>query len=162
MDTALIIIATLLMLAGFAGCIAPVIPGPPISYVGILLLHFTEDYNMNANNENFLLIYFLVTAAVTILDYVIPIWGTKKFGGSKKGVWGATFGLIIGLFFVPIGLIVGPFLGAYIGEIIANTESKKALRTAFGAFIGFLTGTMMKLAVSGILLYHFATALMRI
>ncbi|MCF8219385.1 MAG: DUF456 domain-containing protein [Bacteroidales bacterium] len=152
MDVALIIIGAFLMLIGLAGCIFPVLPGPPISYVGILLLHFTEKYSFS---DQFLLIWFFLAAAVTILDYIIPIYGTKKFGGSKRGVWGSAIGLVIGLFFLPVGIIIGPFIGAYIGEMTEENNSSKALKSALGSFIGFLTGTMMKLAVSGIMLFHF-------
>ncbi|MGM0613459.1 MAG: DUF456 domain-containing protein [Bacteroidota bacterium] len=152
MDIALIIFGALLMLVGLAGCIFPVIPGPPISYAGLLLLHFTENYSFSSQ---FLLIWFFLTAAVTLLDYIIPIYGTKKFGGSKRGVWGSAVGLVIGLFFLPVGIIIGPFIGAYIGEMTEENNSSKALKSALGSFIGFLTGTMMKLAVSGIMLFHF-------
>lgn len=153
MDIALIIIGAVLMLVGLAGCIVPIIPGPPISYIGIILLHLTDKYSFS---EKFLVIWFLLTVAVTVLDYVVPVYGTKKFGGTKKGVWGSTIGLVLGLFFAPIGIIVGPFLGAYIGEMMAENNSQKALKAAFGSFIGFLTGTIMKMAVSGIMLFHFA------
>lgn len=153
MDIALIIIGAVLMLVGLAGCIVPIIPGPPISYIGIILLHLTDKYGFS---EKFLVIWFLLTVAVTVLDYVVPVYGTKKFGGTKKGVWGSTIGLVLGLFFAPIGIIVGPFLGAYIGEMMAENNSQKALKAAFGSFFGFLTGTIMKMAVSGIMLFHFA------
>ena len=152
MDIALIIIGAILMLVGLAGCIFPVLPGPPISYAGILFLHFTENYSFS---DQFLLIWFFVAAAVTALDYVIPVYGTKKFGGSKKGIWGSTIGLIVGLFFLPVGIIIGPFIGAYIGEMIAVNDNSRALKSALGSFIGFLTGTVMKLAVSAIMLFHF-------
>ncbi len=156
MDIVLIIIGAFLMLIGLIGCILPVIPGPPISYVGILLLHFTEKYSFS---DKFLVIWFLLTVAVTVLDYVVPVYGTKKFGGTKKGVWGSTIGLVLGLFFAPLGIIIGPFLGAYIGELIAHNDSQKALRSAIGSFMGLIAGTVMKLAVSGIMLFHFVNML---
>ncbi|MFW6020341.1 MAG: DUF456 domain-containing protein [Bacteroidales bacterium] len=152
MDIALIIIGGFLMLIGLAGCIFPILPGPPISYVGLLFLHFTENYSFS---NKFLLIWFLLTAAVTILDYIIPIYGTKKFGGSKNGVWGSAIGLVVGLLFLPIGIIAGPFIGAYIGEMTSENNSSKAFKSALGSFIGFLSGTIMKIAVSGIMLFHF-------
>lgn len=157
MDIVLIIIGGVLMLIGLAGCIVPIIPGPPISYIGILLLHFTDKYSFS---DRFLIIWFILAAAVTILDYIVPIYGTKKFGGTKKGVWGSTIGLLLGLIIAPTGIgaiaiILGPFLGAYIGEMMAENNSQKAFRSAIGSFIGFVTGTLMKLAVSGIMLFHF-------
>ncbi|MFO8055288.1 MAG: DUF456 domain-containing protein [Bacteroidales bacterium] len=156
MDIVLIITGTVLMLAGLAGCILPLIPGPPVSYAGILFLHLTTSYSFS---ERFLIIWFIVAALVTVLDYIVPVYGTRKFGGSQEGVWGSAAGLVIGLFFAPFGLIAGPFLGAYIGEMLAQKDPQKALKAATGSFIGFITGVIIKFAVSGMLLYHFVKKL---
>jgi len=157
MDTFLIICGIVLLLVGIAGCIIPFLPGPPLAYGSLILLQISS---YKPFTENFLLIWAFVTAGVLLVDYFIPIWGTKKFGGTKGGVWGATIGLFVGIFlFPPIGLIVGPFLGAFIGEMINNQDSTKALRSAFGSFIGFITGTVMKLAISVVMGYYFIAAL---
>ena len=100
----------------------------------------------------------VVTVVVYAIDYMIPIWGTKKFGGSKRGVWGSIIGLLIGLFFAPFGLIsiiIGPFVGAVIGELTAGKDSSTALRSGFGSFMGFLGGTLLKLIASGIMTWYF-------
>lgn len=146
MDILLIILGFICVVVGILGCFLPIIPGPPISYFGLLLVHWTERAQLESNT---LLIWALVTAAVTALDYVVPIWGTKKFGGTKRGVWGSTIGLVVGLFFAPLGIIIGPFVGAFLGEMSASPDSKKALRSAFGSFLGFLVGTLFKLIASG-------------
>ena len=156
MDIALAVLGTVLVLLGFIGSILPVIPGPPISWVGLLLLKWTDyitDHGEAYGNALWILLFFVIL--VTILDYVVPIMGTKKFGGSKRGVWGATIGVVVGLFFGPPGIIIGPFLGAYIGEITTGKKERDALRAAWGSFVGFLLGVGMKLMVCGAILFFF-------
>lgn len=156
MDTFLIVIAVILLIVGIAGCILPFLPGPPLAYGSLLLLQFTTKKPFT---EEFLIIWAIVTLAVVLADYYIPIWGTKKFGGTKSGVWGSTIGLVLGLFFFPpFGIIIGPFLGALVGELINNQDSKKAFRSAFGSFIGFIAGTVMKLGVSLVMGFYFIRA----
>ncbi|MBK7174880.1 MAG: DUF456 domain-containing protein [Bacteroidales bacterium] len=157
MDITLIIIGSILLLAGLAGCLLPVLPGPPLAYGSLLLLQFTEKEPFSVN---FLVIWAIVTTIVVLADYYIPIWGTKRFGGTKGGTWGATIGLVLGLFlFPPFGIIIGPFVGAYLGELINGQDNKLALRSAIGSFIGFLAGTMMKLGVVIIMGFYFIRAL---
>lgn len=157
MDTFLIISGIILLITGIAGCIFPFLPGPPLAYGSLILLQIST---YKPFTENFLIIWALVTIAVVIADYYIPIWGTKKFGGTKGGVWGATIGLVVGIFFFPpLGLIIGPFIGAFAGEIINNQDSNKAFQSAIGSFIGFVAGTLMKLGISVVMGYYFITAL---
>ncbi len=157
MDYLLIVLGILLMLGGIIGCVLPVLPGPPLSYVGILLLHITTRYQFSTN---FLVIWAIITTVVYGLDFVIPVWGTKKFGGSKQGVWGSVIGLCIGFFiFPPFGIIIGPFVGAVIGEITSGKDTRAALKSGFGSFIGFLTGTILKLIASGMMTWYFVKEL---
>ena len=153
MYAALYIISGLLLLTGLAGAILPVLPGPPISFVAILLLEFTERYDFPTE---FLVICGAIAAIVTVLDYVIPVWGTKRFGGSTAGVRGSTIGLILGLiFFPPLGIIIGPFVGAVIAELIYNSDDfQKALRSGLGSLVGFLLGTGLKLAYGLMMIYY--------
>lgn len=145
------------MVVGILGCIVPFLPGPPISYAGLILLQLTSKHPFSSE---FLVIWAVVTGAIVLLDYYIPIYGTKKFGGTKSGTWGATFGMIIGMFaFPPIGLIVGPFVGAFLGELLANQKTDKALKSAFGSFVGFLVGIVMKLGVSIVMTFYFVRSL---
>jgi len=156
MDITLAVLGAALVLVGFAGSILPIIPGPPISWVGLLLLKWTDfpnDHGTAYENTLWILLFFVVL--VTILDYVVPIMGTKKYGGSKRGVWGATIGVVVGLFFGPLGIIIGPFLGAYIGEITTGKKEKEALRAAWGSFMGFLLGVGLKLMVCGTILFFY-------
>jgi hypothetical protein len=157
MDTFLIVVGVILLLAGIAGCIVPFLPGPPLAYASLILLQLTSEKPFDAK---FLIIWALITTIVLLADYYIPVWGTKKFGGTKGGVWGATIGLIAGMFlFPPFGIIIGPFIGAFFGEIINNQNMDKAFRSAIGSFIGFVAGTIMKLGVSIIMAYYFVTAI---
>lgn len=153
LDILWIVIGSVVLIVGIIGCVLPVIPGQILSWGSLLFLQLTSDPPFTAR---FIVIWAMVTAAVTLLDYYVPIWGTKKLGGSSKGIWGATIGLVIGIFFFPpFGLIVGPFLGAYLGELVAGKDSRTALRSGFGSFVGFVAGTFMKLAISFVMGYHF-------
>ena len=155
MEYLLLSLAILLILVGIVGCLLPVLPGPPLSYAGLLILHFTSFADFS---KNLLIILAVAAGIVTILDYFVPIWGTKKFGGSKYGTRGAAIGLIIGLFFGPLGIILGPFLGAFIGEMIFRDDFKYALKAGFGSLLGFLTGVGLKLATSFTITFYFIKA----
>ncbi len=152
MDYVLLVLGAAFIIIGVVGCFVPVIPGPPLSFVALLLLHFTR---WNSQTTSFLLLMAVVAIAVTVLDYVVPVLGTKKFGGTKRGSWGATIGVVLGLFFGPVCIILFPFIGAFIGELTANTETDKALHAAFGSFIGILAGMVFKLIASGLMTYYF-------
>lgn len=153
MDYFLIATGIVLLIGGIAGCALPVLPGPPLSYAGLLLLHFIERYSFTGN---FLLTWGIITAAVTLIDYWIPVWGAKKFGASRMGVWGSVTGLLIGLiFFPPFGIIFGPFFGAVIGELLSGKDSRLALKAGIGSFVGFLSGIMLKLIASGMMTWYF-------
>ncbi len=146
MDYILLSIGFLCMIIGIFGSFLPVLPGPPISWLGLLLLFFTEAVPMNYWTLG---ITLFIAIAVAILDYIIPAKGTKRFGGSSYGVWGTNIGLIVGLIApIPLGFIIGPFVGAFIGELIYNsTDKKRAFKAATGSFIGFLASTFMKFLV---------------
>jgi uncharacterized protein YqgC (DUF456 family) len=147
------IIGLIVLIIGIIGCVLPVIPGQVLSWSSLLILQLQSNPPFTAR---FLVIWALITALVSVLDYIVPIWGTKKLGGSKMGIWGATVGVVLGIFFFPpIGLIVGPFVGAVIGELIAGKNSNTAFKAGFGSFLGFIAGTAMKLAISFIMGYHF-------
>ncbi|WP_320112746.1 DUF456 domain-containing protein [Draconibacterium orientale] len=153
MDILLIALGALFIISGVLGCVLPIIPGPPLSYIGLLLLHFTERYQFSSK---FLIIWAVITVVVYALDYLIPAWGTKKFGGSKRGVWGSIIGLVIGMFFFPpFGIIIGPFVGAVVGELTVGKDSGAALKSGFGSFMGFLAGTLLKLIASGMMTWYF-------
>ncbi len=152
----LIVAAILLSLIGIVGAVVPGIAGTPFSFLAILAMSFVDGIDYSAR---FLLIMGLIGAVVFAVDYVVPIWGTKKFGGTKAGVRGSTIGLFLGLFITfvfPIGFIailLGPFIGAYIGEKSAGTADHLAWKSALGSFVGFLLGTGIKIVYACVCIY---------
>lgn len=155
MDLLWTVIASCFMIAGIVGSVVPFLPGPPLSYVGLLILQLRET---TAFSTKFLLIWLAIVIVIVVLDYLVPVYGTKKFGGSKYGMWGCTIGLIAGFWFGPIGIIAGPFVGAFVGELLANNESDRALKAALGSFIGFLFSTLLKLVTCLVMGWYFIKA----
>lgn len=152
----LIVAAILLSLIGIVGAVVPGIAGTPFSFLALLAMSFVDGIDYSAR---FLLIMGLIGAMVFAVDYVVPIWGTKKLGGTKAGVRGSTIGLFLGLFITfvfPIGFIavlLGPFIGAYIGEKSAGTADHLAWKSALGSFVGFLLGTGIKIVYACVCIY---------
>ncbi len=146
MDILLLILGFSCMVAGILGSFLPVLPGPSISWVGLALLYFTTAV---PTNYWILGISLLITIVISILDYVIPAKGTKKFGGSSYGIWGTNIGLVLGIFApIPFGFIIGPFLGALIGELLYDSKDhKRAMKAATGSLMGFLASSFMKFLI---------------
>jgi uncharacterized protein len=161
LEYTLFAIAGLMMVIGIIGCFVPYIPGPPLSFIGLLALHYTKQAEFSIG---FLLMWAVITIIVSILDYMIPIWGARKFGGTKAGMWGAAIGLIIGIIiFPPWGMIIGTALGAFIGEILVKRDDFKAAFVAsMGALAGFILGTALKIAVSFAMLYYLVKELVKL
>lgn len=156
MDVFFIIIGILCLIAGLIGCFLPILPGPPIAYAGVLLLHFTDKVQYSTTQ---LVIWLIIVIILQVLDYFVPLLGSKYSGGSKSGTRGCLIGTIIGLFFMPWGIIIGPFLGAVIGEMLAGREIAKALKSGIGSLAGFLLGTLLKCMVCGYFIYVFTSEL---
>ena len=136
MDILLIVLGSLCMLAGLAGAVLPVLPASPLNYLGIILLHLTSRVQFSGKQ---LFFWAALVVLVQIFDYLTPILGAKRFGGSKQGIWGCSIGVVAGLFFFPpLGLILGPIVGAIVGEMVAGKQSGAALKAGLGSFFGFL------------------------
>ena len=148
MDIFLLIVAGILMVIGIIGCIVPGLPGTPIAYAGLWIAQATDRVDFS---WQILLIWGIVTIVVSVLDYVVPAWGTKQFGGTKWGVWGSTIGVFAGLFFGAAGVIIGPLAGAILGELIGGKKVEEALRAGWGSFIGIFFGTILKLICCGLM-----------
>jgi uncharacterized protein YqgC (DUF456 family) len=154
MDLLLLILAFLCLIIGFLGALLP-LPGPPLSFAGLLLLEFSTYADFSST---LLWSLGILTAVVTVVDYYIPIWGLKKFGGSKMGMWGSMIGLLVGMFLGPWGIFIGAFVGGLLGELVAGRDSATATRAAFGSFIGFLFGIVLKVALCGAMIWYAVVA----
>ena len=154
MDILLVCIGFILIIIGIIGSFLPVLPGPPVSWLGLLMLYFTE---VQPVGWVYLGITLAIAIIITVLDYIIPAAGTKSFGGSRAGAIGTTVGLIVGILApIPLGILIGPFVGALLGELLFNkSEVGQAFKAALGSFLGFLASTFMKFIVSMIFLGMF-------
>ncbi len=143
---------------GLAGCILPMLPGPPVAYAALILLHLTDRVSLSTSE---LLIGLLLVIAIQLLDYFIPMWGTKYTGGGGK--WanrGSLIGTIVGMFFLPWGIIIGPFVGAFMGATKDGMDNTQALKAGFGSLIGFLVGTAAKFVLCGYFIWVFVRELL--
>ncbi|APG65147.1 hypothetical protein LPB136_07200 [Tenacibaculum todarodis] len=147
MDIFLLLLGFVFVVLGIIGSFLPVLPGPLTSWIGLLLLHSTKIFPMD---WTFLGITLAIAILIWILDYFIPAMGTKRFGGTKYGVYGTTIGLLIGLFSpIPFGMLIGAFLGAFIGELMYDgKDTNRALKASFGAFLGFLASATIKFSIA--------------
>jgi uncharacterized protein len=156
MDLLWNVISALMILAGIIGSFAPILPGPPLAYFGLLILQLKS---IPPFSTRFLVIWAVVVIIVTLLDYLVPVYGTKRFGGTRYGMVGCTLGLFAGFWLGPVGIIVGPFIGAFVGEILASNNSNLALKAAIGSFIGFLFSSLLKLIACFMMGYYFLVSL---
>lgn len=146
MELILLIVAGIFMILGILGSFLPVLPGVPLSWIGLLIFYLIPGVGIN---YLFLGITLAVTILIYVLNLIIPAMGTKRFGGSRKGMIGATIGLIVGIFApFPFAILICPFLGAFIGEILNKSDSRTASRAAFGSFVGLLASSFMEFIVT--------------
>ncbi len=154
----IIALAIFLGLIGIIGCVLPVIPGPPISWLGMMVLYFWgkgTDSAGDTMSTRLLIIWLVIMAVVTVLDYIVPSYLTKATGGSKYASRGALAGVLVGLFFAPLGIVIGPMLGAFICEAaFSGKKADQSIVPALGAFAGFVCGTLLKLIACGFMMYY--------
>ena len=152
MENILSIIAIACGIVGLLGTVLPVLPGTIVSYLGMLLIAFRPDSEISLS---MLIIWGVLSVAVIVMDYILPAFLSKRFGGTKAGSTGATIGTILGIFGGPIGIILGPFFGAVIGELMAEKLSfNEAIKVGVGSMLSFLVGTFFKLVVGGLMLFY--------
>ena len=154
MTILIIVFSIILLILGVIGSILPIVPGPPLSFVGLLLLHLFTPFVMQ---EDYLFLFGIAAALITFLDYWLQVYSVKLFGGGKASTIGVIIGILVGVFiFPPVGVLVGPFLGAYIGAIIeSDFDLVKSFKIAFGSLIGFLGGTILKFVYSIIVIWQY-------
>jgi len=149
----LIILALLIAIVGIVGCIIPAIPGPPLNFISLLILELVIE---DAFSMEFYIIWGVITIVVTVLDYVLPLFGAKAYKASGYGIWGSVLGMIVGtIFFPPFGMILGLLLGAIAGELIAGKKGSEAVKIGGVTFITSLLMIVVKLAASGVMTYYF-------
>ena len=159
METFGIIVSGILMLAGIVGCFLPVLPGLPLCFISLLFLDFTLEHD--EFTAMFFMAWAMLIIVVGIVDYLVPVWGTKWFGGSAAGRSGSTIGLILGIFiYPPLGLIIGPLLGAFLGELTVGRSIPASWKAAFGTLAGLMAGTLLKLALAGVMVYYYFDAIL--
>ena len=147
------IVGFFLVILGLLGSVLPILPGPPLGFVGLLLMAVARQFT-GPLTPMLILTLALATLGVIVFDYLLPVMMSKKYGASKWGVWGSVIGMVVGLFFTPLGALFGAFVGAVIGEWIVHRKQNKALRAGFGVVLGSLLGTVLKLGVSGLMLWY--------
>jgi hypothetical protein len=154
LNVALIIIGLILAISGMVGCILPVIPGPILSFSALILMSWVKSWQ--SFSQTFLIVMGILTGLLLLLDYIAPALGAKKYGASKRGLWGSAIGMIIGIFFIPPwGMIVGAFIGALVGELSAGKSGRKALRAGWGILIGNVLVIGLKLAFTAVVLFYY-------
>ncbi|MEI8272190.1 MAG: DUF456 domain-containing protein [Paludibacter sp.] len=152
MDTFLIVFAGILILAGLLGCLFQKLPSAALSYLGLIVLHYSSIAEFSVHS---FIRFGILVIAIQGLDYLIPSWGDRKFGGSTKGVWGSMVGMLAGMYFGIYGIFIGAILGAFIGEFFAGKESNDAIHQAVSSFVYFIIGTIFQVIVCGIFMFYF-------
>ena len=158
LETIAIVTASIFVLVGIAGCVLPILPGPVLIFLGLLVLALLKDFS-SPLTPTLMIVMAILTVIVTIGDYMIPLWGAKKYGTSKWGIWGSVAGMAIGLLFSPFGMLLGAVIGAVAVEWLVQKEKGKAFKAGWGVIVGSLLGAVLKLGVSGMMTYYFIRGL---
>lgn len=148
-----LIVGSILILLGLLGSVLPVLPGPALSFIGLFLVALVQNFSPPLT-PTLMIIMLIISIAVTVMDYFIPLIGAKKYGTSKWGIYGSIVGMVIGAFFTPWGMLLGALIGAVLVEWMVSRKEKQALKAGWGIFIGSLLGTILKLGISGVMAYY--------
>ena len=158
LEIIIIIIGFVLILLGLIGSVFPVLPGPPLSFLGLLLLAFIRGFSPPLTTILILIMAF-ITLVISLVDHFLPMYGAKRYGASKWGIWGSVIGMAVGFFYPPFGVLIGAFIGAVLLEWLFKRKKGQALKAGWGVFVSFLWGTALKLGICGVMAYYFIKAL---
>lgn len=153
LDRVLMIVGFICLIIGLLGAVLPLLPGSILSMIWLLLIHITKSYQIP---NTWLIVFVILVILANLVDYYLPIWWTKQYGWTKAGITGSTIGMIAGIFlFPPLGMIILPFVGAFLWEYLITKSSKcKALRSAWWSFVWFLLTTGYKVILGGWMLIY--------
>ena len=154
----IVVISSILVVLGLAGSILPILPGPPLIFVGLFLLALLKHFSPPLT-PTLVIILAIVTILVVVMDHIIPLLGAKRYGASKWGVWGSVLGMAIGIFWSPFAMLMGAIIGAVVAEWLVGKKKREALRAGWGVVMGTLIATILRLGVSGVMIYYFVLAL---
>lgn len=154
-----VVLGVLLILLGFIGSVLPILPGPPLSFIGLLLYAFLQDF-LPPLTPSLMVILLGITLAVTVIDYLLPLISAKRYGTSKWGIYGSLGGMILGAFFSPFGMVLGALIGAICVEWLISRKEEKALKAGLGIVVGSLLGMVLKLGTSGLMGYYLILSLL--
>jgi len=149
--------ALILLVIGFLGVFVPLVPGVPLAWLGILIYALLTDFTGLSLTS--VLVFLGLTILSMIVDFIAPLAGAKKYQASKFGIVGCSLGLLLGLFFGPLGIIFGPIAGAFLGELLAGKKTEQAVKSALGTFLGFLASAILKIIVILIMAGFFIASL---
>lgn len=135
-----------LLAGGIIFAVLPPLPGPIISFLGLLCVHYsTEEASFSMGS---LIFWAILVTIIMVADYTLPVMATKKFGGTKSGIWGGIIGTIVGVIApIPFGIVLGPLFGAVIGDLVGGNHFKAAMKSGMGSFLGFLLATSLKVVL---------------
>lgn len=156
MDIFLMILGCIMIVVGIVGSVLPILPGPAICYAALWIQQMRDDRPFTSK---FLIVWGIILLVIIGLDYIVPVVGTKKFGGSKYGVWGCGLGFLATFWLGPWGIIIGPLAGAFIGEMIYSNNAHIAMKAAMGSFLGFLISSLIKIIACMAMGYYLAMSI---
>jgi len=156
MTAALWVLAALVVAAGIVGTVLPALPGVPLVFAGLLLAAWLDGFAKVGAVT--IAVLAILTLGAVVVDYASSALGAARMGASRTALWGAAIGTLVGAFFAVPGLLVGPFLGAAAGELLVRRELRQAGKVGLGAWIGFVFGTLAKLALAFAMVAIFALA----